>query len=203
MYYSFDIDNVHFVAIDTEVYAYSRNQGEIDSQLKWLENDLIMANNNRAQSPWIVMYGHKGYYMDKTNYTGFEELAHRYGVDLYLCGHVHNYQRLLPVYKGEVDSSCSNAAGNVYTNPKYMVTMVVGSPGCREDISFELPPNPQATLSTYSYSYGYAHMQFVNATHMHWTWEQTSTMDFKPIDTEAAYRDDFWLVQSKHGPRMN
>lgn len=52
------------------------------------------------------MFGHKAWYMDfepsrkhplepklVTNFTGFTILAERYGVDLYLAGHVHIYQR--------------------------------------------------------------------------------------------------------------
>lgn len=89
LWYSFDMNMVHFVAIDTEVYAYSTDQGQIERQLNWLEQDLIKANNNRQNVPWVIMYGHKGWFMDNVNYTGFEYLAHKYGVDLYFCGHVH------------------------------------------------------------------------------------------------------------------
>ena len=29
-----------------------------------------------------------------------EELFYKYGVDVYFCGHVHSYERDLPVYQG-------------------------------------------------------------------------------------------------------
>ena len=34
--------------------------------------------------------------MEKTNFSAFGPLLHKYGVDLHLCGHAHNYQRLYP-----------------------------------------------------------------------------------------------------------
>ena len=34
--------------------------------------------------------------MEKTNFSTFSPLLHKYGVDLHLCGHAHNYQRLYP-----------------------------------------------------------------------------------------------------------
>ena len=37
--------------------------------------------------------------MEKTNFSAFGPLLHKYGVDLHLCGHAHNYQRLYPSKK--------------------------------------------------------------------------------------------------------
>ncbi len=35
--------------------------------------------------------------------SAFEELLHKYKVDLYLSGHVHAYERMFPVYDERVD----------------------------------------------------------------------------------------------------
>lgn len=75
---------------------------------------------NAPQVPWIVMFGHKAWYMDfevdkdhplkqelNTNFTGFTALAETYKVDLYLAGHIHIYQRfysLLGPAKHEPDA---------------------------------------------------------------------------------------------------
>lgn len=193
LWYSFDMNLVHFIAIDTEVYAYFVDQGQIDRQLNWLEQDLIKANKNRQKVPWIIMYGHKGWFMDKVNYTGFEDLAHKYGVDLYLCGHVHNYQRFFPHHKKKVDKQPTN----FYTNPQYMVTIVIGSPGCRELPSHSL--GPKSALATSNFNYGFAHLFVANSTHLNWDWEQISTSDNTKT---GSIEDNFWIYQSHHGPRI-
>jgi predicted MPP superfamily phosphohydrolase len=189
LWYSFNLEYTHFVAIDTEVYHYFRDDGQIQRQLNWLEKDLQDANKNRDQYPWIVMYGHKGWFMDSVNYTGFEDLAHAYGVDLFLCGHVHNYERFYPQHHGKVDSQEKHH----YTNPKYMTTIVAGSPGCREKISHG--SGPAKALAEHSLSYGYGHLKILNATHLTWEWQQTSK--------EAAREvlDHLTIVQNHHGPR--
>ncbi len=45
MWYSWDIATAHFIAYSTEVYRY--NDGTIEQQYAWLENDLMQANKNR------------------------------------------------------------------------------------------------------------------------------------------------------------
>jgi len=160
---------------------------------------LIAANQNREQVPWIVMFGHKAWWMDKTNYTGFEDLAHRYGVDLFFCGHVHNYERNYPQHNGDVDTTCVH--GDSYVNPKYMTSIVVGSPGCKEKVS--AIEGPKASLAVHSNTYGFGKLQVVNETHAHWSWLQTmaatETGGYKGV---RAVQDELWLVVDKHGPRV-
>lgn len=62
LYYSFDVDLVHWVSISTEVYW--SQQDAAAAQLNWLRADLAKANANRASVPWIVAFGHKSWYMD-------------------------------------------------------------------------------------------------------------------------------------------
>ena len=41
---------------------------------------------------------HKGFYMQPgTNFSHIDDIAHRYGVDLHIAGHVHIYQRFFPL----------------------------------------------------------------------------------------------------------
>lgn len=66
-----------------------------------MRNDLIIANKNRDNVPWIVVYAHypiycseKGADMCSNNYkylSAFEDLFVEFRVDLYLSGHQHNY----------------------------------------------------------------------------------------------------------------
>lgn len=68
-FYSFDLGLVHYVAIDTEIYAYQQQTAASlspftrEQQLAWLESDLAAANANRDRVPWVVAFGHKGWYM--------------------------------------------------------------------------------------------------------------------------------------------
>lgn len=136
MHYSWNYKNVHFISIDTETGYKGAPEakrmvlkcGGFGDQLTWLENDLIEANKpeNRAVRPWIFMAGHRPIYYGSTVHTelqtAIEGLMYKYGVDMYLYGHVHNYQRLFPVYNSIVDP-----AG--YNNPKATTMVLVGSPG--------------------------------------------------------------------------
>lgn len=70
-YYSFDVGLIHYIVINTEVYKYVNQTASSplpftpEQQLAWLEQDLKQANQNRDQVPWIVMAGHKGWYMNE------------------------------------------------------------------------------------------------------------------------------------------
>lgn len=138
MWYSFDYASVHFVVVNTETDfpgAPEEDFGDSGSILglkaghfapdgayvRWLEADLVTASKNRAKRPWIVAVGHRPWvYLNGTSRDKAVEEAHaalfeRYSVDLYITGHVHSYQRLLPVN------------GN-----KATPTIVTGGAGCDE-----------------------------------------------------------------------
>jgi len=101
-FYSFDIGNVHFLSLDS--YGKEANQfrmyDTLGPQVQWVKKDLE-ANTNRQ---WVVAYWHHPpYTMGSHSSDGVGELAkirenfirilERYGVDLILCGHSHDYER--------------------------------------------------------------------------------------------------------------
>ena len=59
-FFSVDLGIVHFVALDLNMYAGVDACGETCrvAQLKWLNEDLVAANANRANVPWIVAMSH-------------------------------------------------------------------------------------------------------------------------------------------------
>ena len=68
---------MHYVSIDTEV-AFPNSpegpgttlaSGPFGDQLTWLKNDLIKANANRRQVPWIVVGGHRPFYASEASGT--------------------------------------------------------------------------------------------------------------------------------------
>jgi hypothetical protein len=68
LWYSFNEGLVHWVAVDTELWAYGGTPAQIQAQYTWLTKDL--AGVDRSTTPWVVAYGHKQDWMDSTNFTG-------------------------------------------------------------------------------------------------------------------------------------
>lgn len=87
-YYTFTQKLVQFFALDTN------HNAPWDRQLIWLEESLA-----RSQARWKVVYGHHPLYSSglhgssKTLIERLTPLFSRYKVQLYLCGHDHNYER--------------------------------------------------------------------------------------------------------------
>lgn len=101
-FYSFDIGNVHFLSLDS--YGKEKDQyrlyDTLGPQVEWVKKDLEQNTNH----DWVVAYWHHPpYTMGSHSSDGVGELAkirenfirilERYGVDLILCGHSHDYER--------------------------------------------------------------------------------------------------------------
>jgi len=99
-YYSYDIGNVHFLALDA--YGEESNLRLYDTtgiQAVWVKQDLA-ANTKK----WTIAYWHHPpYTMGSHNSDSETELVNmrynfirileRYGVDMIVCGHSHDYER--------------------------------------------------------------------------------------------------------------
>lgn len=168
-WYSFNIPYAHVVMIDTEVYHYFPDEAQQQRQLAWIKQDLDLANKNRDKQPWLIVMGHKCDWQDGVKFGDFRKLFHSAGVDLYICGHQHNYQRLFPGLQKKVQEYDNP---NHIVDPKYWMQIVVGSPGCQEKISGGLAPYPNG-IAAYYLSYGYGLMTVHNATHISWKYKQT------------------------------
>lgn len=106
-YYSFDYQNVHFVAVDAN--GETITEGRAGEELVWLEQDLAQAQTARANGEidWIVVFQHQPLYSSEDSrrnniytITALEPIYQRYGVDLVLAGHNHMYERSLPMVAG-------------------------------------------------------------------------------------------------------
>jgi len=111
-FYSFDLGNIHFLSLDS--YGKEANEYRLydtaGPQVQWIKKDLE-ANTNKG---WVVAYWHHPpYTMGSHNSDNeielvkirenFIRILERYGVDLILCGHSHDYERsrLMKGYYGK------------------------------------------------------------------------------------------------------
>jgi len=115
-----------------------------------------------------------------------ETLLHKYGVDIYLSAHEHSYERLWPVYQGQVYNGSAQAP---YTNPRAPVHIIAGSAGCKEGLE-DFGGNNADWSAFRSSTYGFARMNVYNSTHLHW--EQV--LD----DSNGSILDELWLIRDKH-----
>jgi hypothetical protein len=110
LWYSFDVGSVHVISLQNDdialqdggdyyVHGYSGGR-----QLKWLAKDLAAARSSR-HIDWIVVCMHQ-VMISSSDANGadiglrqaYGPLFDKYGVDLVLCGHEHDYERSLAVH---------------------------------------------------------------------------------------------------------
>jgi hypothetical protein len=101
-FYSFNYGNVHFLAMATaknKVIPYNLTS----KQYEFVNNDLKSAHENKSIN-WIVVYSFRSFYSSNTTHPGLDELQdlfhplfEKYGVDIVLQAHNHNYQRTYPI----------------------------------------------------------------------------------------------------------
>ena len=92
-YYTFTQDIVQFFALDT-----TNSDADWTAQLDWLENNLA-----KSTATWKIVFGHHPLYSSGIHGSSDElidqlsPLFARYGVQFYLNGHDHNYERTEPI----------------------------------------------------------------------------------------------------------
>lgn len=101
-FYSFDLGNIHFLSLDSdgkEANEY-RLYDTLGPQVQWIKKDLS-ANQNKG---WVIAYWHHPPYTMGSHNSDYESelvkirenfirILERYGVDLIICGHSHDYER--------------------------------------------------------------------------------------------------------------
>jgi len=201
-FFSWDYGNVHFAAINTEVLFVESHHDWIKKQYEWLENDL--KNVDRTRTPWVVVHGHRPMYcscdtdcdhaaaVTRTGAFfyksfGLEKLLYDYGVDLYIAGHEHNYERMYDVYDEKTTQST--------TNPPATVHIITGDAGGPEQHEKFKRPQPDRTAFRTD-AYGYSRMTVFNATTLLWEQVETDT----DANIEGKVIDSVFITQEKHGP---
>jgi hypothetical protein len=135
-YYSFNYENVHFLALSTEI-PYE----EDSEQYKFAISDLEKSSKD-SSIDWIVAFYHKQVYSSGGGPDDEDDLREVYhplfdmfNVDLALQGHVHAYERLYPITFNEDDDDEPIVQGNntnTYRNSKGTIFVTVGTGGANE-----------------------------------------------------------------------
>jgi 3',5'-cyclic AMP phosphodiesterase CpdA len=97
-YYTFSRQAVQFFALDTTQAIDSDDKSPWRSQLDWFETEL-----RRSQAPWKIVFAHHPIYSSgqhgsqQTLIDDLSPLFAEHGVQLYINGHDHNYERTEPI----------------------------------------------------------------------------------------------------------
>ena len=123
--YSFDLGYTHFVCLNSNEEQMYNDYG-IDKtefllkQAYFLDRDLWEVSQRSVKPKWVIVYAH----LSPFSVTRAKRLQHwipvleHYGVDLFLCGHNHTYNRTIPIKcgyeKAEYADMISEANYNTY-----------------------------------------------------------------------------------------
>ena len=165
LWWSRDVGPVHLVALCS--YA-ATHPGSL--QYRWLERDL--AALDRQRTPWLIVQMHVPWYHSNSLHRdeavamrrNMELLLYKAGVDLIIAGHVHAYERTVPVLDGH-----PNACGPVH--------LTLGDGGNREGAALPwLEPAPSWSAFRAG-SFGVGALRIHNETHALFNWTRTSCED--------------------------
>ncbi len=132
-FYSFDLKNVHFIAMSSEIPF-----GFNSDQYIFVQNDLKLASENKSIK-WIVVYLYEMLYSSKSKHESvknirdiYHPLFEKYSVDLVLQAHNHNYQRTFPLKFNPSNSSepvIADYNTREYNDPGNPIFIIAGTAG--------------------------------------------------------------------------
>lgn len=141
-WYSFDYSNAHFVVVNSESPSAT-----LTTQREWMRTDL--AKVDRAKTPWIFVAFHTPTYSCASTHEGdqlpiraaWQPVFDEFEVDFVLMGHVHNYQRTLPIRgfqaggtEGQVAATGANDVPVIDGSGKSSGTLYILSAGAGGDL---------------------------------------------------------------------
>jgi len=198
-YYSFNIGNMHFVTVNLDLPLLYPDL--LAPMLNWLSADLQTATASRAEVPWIIFYTHRPLYCsDNTTsdceknaqkFAQLESILNQYGVDLFVSGHVHAYERMLPIIHGEVADYEKVSGDNDYRyfiNPTAPIYVVQGKSGHLGDFDTQKPYAGKPYTVTVDMNYSAMTVHALNNTHLHC--ENVYTK-------KGGVHDDFYIIKNK------
>jgi hypothetical protein len=147
-FYSFDYQNVHFIALATEEEYLDMSNDKAKEQLAFVQSDLEKASSN-PDIEWIIPFFHRIMYPDcecsineypncKCSLVGpydrnlveiYHPLFEKYGVHLVLQAHAHTYERTYPLKFNSEDSKQPIVTSKDLTNYHNINGLVIASVG--------------------------------------------------------------------------
>jgi hypothetical protein len=168
---TFVTDSGPFGAIDNNDW---RNN-EAYEQIQWLKKDL--AAIDRKKTPWVIAMSHRPMYSSEVSSyqadirEAFEGLLLQYNVDAYLSGHIHWYERLLPLgTNGTIDASSIVNNNTYYTGTGKSLTHIINGMAGNIESHSTLGSAPLLNITTVlnQKDYGFSKLTFHNATAATW-----------------------------------
>ena len=134
LYYSFDYRHVHFITMDSESQFDKSSE-----QYNFVKQELEKASKDKDCN-WIIVTSYGPFYTSPTTHKAekslrdlYHPLFEKYGVDLVLQAHNHNYQRTYPITYNPDESSKPIIANDLttgYTSQKGgTIFAIVGTGG--------------------------------------------------------------------------
>lgn len=96
-WYSFDLGDWHFVALNTGTGCVQGECGEGSEQLKWLEEDLSKTTKKCVLAYWHHPRFNSGKHGPFEQASAFWKVLVAHGAELVINGHEHFYERFAPV----------------------------------------------------------------------------------------------------------
>ena len=146
-YYSFDVNNVHVVSINSNIFNSHWTKPLNDSYgiqtIDWLKKDSAASKSQKFR----ILFLHSPFYCSKPSPKGdlrcsgwadwFREKYEQYvngNFDVVVQAHVHTYERTLPVFKAIANMTGVSKDNSTYSEPSNPTYIVCGSPGNTEGV---------------------------------------------------------------------
>ncbi|EAS07359.2 ser/thr phosphatase family protein (macronuclear) [Tetrahymena thermophila SB210] len=207
-YYSLSFGNLIMIGLNTNRFAVDQKKNFIgleqpyfNQMLEWLNNTLSWANQNYR---WIVVYSHQNIHcfedLPKSSCYGrqdivapLEKLLVQYKVDIYLCGHIHAYERVHPLYQGkkqfEENDQCKGKNCQLYNSPKAPVYVIDGTSGTNHQFPQDSGYKGSEEFTvTSDASLGFSTITVKNNTHL--LFEHYSSDSMKVFDSFYIHKPD-------------
>ncbi|KAK7350703.1 hypothetical protein VNO77_09587 [Canavalia gladiata] len=186
-WYKADYGMFRFCIADSE-----HDWREGSEQYKFIEH--CLATVDRKQQPWLIFsahrplgyssnawYGREGSFEEPMGRESLQNLWQKYKVDIAFYGHVHNYERICPIYQNQ----CVNSEKHHYSGTvNGTIHIVVGGGGSHLSDFSAVPP----VWSLYrDRDYGFGKLTAFN--HSYLLFEYKKSSDGKVYDSFTISRD--------------
>lgn len=194
-YYSFNLNNVHVLVMDSDRTSYASGS----AQYNFVLSDLQAASSDPSIN-WIIVTFHRPIYTSPngcsscdppTALRNYHVIFDTYGVDLVLQGHVHDYQRTYPLkYNPNSPSNPTrtSSSSNSYNNPEGEIYAIVGTGG---NNFHSLNGKSSFVVSQQDTKFGYMDIKITN---------NGGTLEAKYYLDNGAISDQFTITKTITNP---